>query len=203
MGKEVVLDLKIGYLHAYPNGELQFESVNPAQSTDNPGTDQRYLKRSSNNDEEQSITEKNLERIARAMSVGLNSASCFQSVKTPSTSKTFKSKKMSEASSKFSRQSNSLCKNWYESNKMPAILSHKTKSMQRLPKNDIYSQFSKQTYKTYESIQSQTQSRISKNETSEKEEVLSRLRANEYVPMTLQQFLEKQASHTGKRVLFA
>lgn len=26
LGKEVTLDLKIGNLHAYPNGELQFEN---------------------------------------------------------------------------------------------------------------------------------------------------------------------------------
>lgn len=25
LGREVTLDLKIGFLHAYPNGELQFE----------------------------------------------------------------------------------------------------------------------------------------------------------------------------------
>ena len=25
MGREVILDLKIGFLHAYPNGDLQFE----------------------------------------------------------------------------------------------------------------------------------------------------------------------------------
>jgi len=27
-GKEISLDLRIGTLHAYPNGELQFENVN-------------------------------------------------------------------------------------------------------------------------------------------------------------------------------
>ena len=27
MGKEVRLDLRIGYLHAFPNGELQFENI--------------------------------------------------------------------------------------------------------------------------------------------------------------------------------
>lgn len=26
-GKEIRLDLRIGYLHAFPNGELQFENI--------------------------------------------------------------------------------------------------------------------------------------------------------------------------------
>jgi len=31
-GKEVILDLKIGILHAYPNGELQFENYDTEQA---------------------------------------------------------------------------------------------------------------------------------------------------------------------------
>lgn len=81
MGKEVSLDLKIGVLHAYPNGELQFENHHSGKNGfSDKHLQRRYEKRLASNADEQAITEKNLEQLARAMSVGASTAkikSCY------------------------------------------------------------------------------------------------------------------------------
>ena len=83
LGKEVTLDLKIGFLHAYPNGELQFENTIKNDSNVNPTERNvaRFLK-----DKERAVNEQNLEKLARAMASGassVNMKSCYSSVKTP------------------------------------------------------------------------------------------------------------------------
>ena len=72
------MDLLIGYLHAYPNGELQFENYD-----EDPSKSERYSKRLVKRvvqESDQQIAEANLEQLARAMSSGLSSVnvrSCF------------------------------------------------------------------------------------------------------------------------------
>ena len=71
-GKELTLDLKIGILHAFPNGELQFENVD--QNDDIPDNEvrdineRRRVARRLKARKDEEITEKNLENLARAMS---------------------------------------------------------------------------------------------------------------------------------------
>lgn len=114
VGKEVSLDLKIGVLHAYPNGELQFESQNSEKHDfSDKHLQRRYEKRLASNTDEQVVTEKNLEQLARAMSVGASTAkikSCFLSIKTPATLKSGNS----SALSKFKNEQNSIVKPWYK-----------------------------------------------------------------------------------------
>ena len=89
MGREVILDLKIGYLHAYPNGDLQFEHSILDTSTQTGRLLARQLKNT-----DRHVNEQNLEKLARAMSMGASSVnvkSCYQSVKTPATLKSSKS----------------------------------------------------------------------------------------------------------------
>jgi len=77
-GKEVILDLKIGYLHAYPNGELQFENrtAGPVSADDEVkgvtanGARMKPRNHLGGTDEARKITEQNLEHLARAMSSG-------------------------------------------------------------------------------------------------------------------------------------
>jgi hypothetical protein len=72
-----MLDLKIGILHAYPNGELQFENYDQAQDTASQN-EVRFKARLDKT--EQEITETNLDSLARAMSMGASSVnvkSCF------------------------------------------------------------------------------------------------------------------------------
>jgi len=82
MGKEVTLDLKIGVLHAYPNGELQFENYDLQEQAT---AGERFKSRHNTED---TLNDANLESLARAMSTGASSAnmkSCFMSIRTPAT----------------------------------------------------------------------------------------------------------------------
>lgn len=82
-GKEVKIDLRIGFLHAYPNGELQFENKAGGSSEDYDLdaevmniNNKRYMARRS----DKQLNESNLESLARAMSSGahsVNMKSCF------------------------------------------------------------------------------------------------------------------------------
>lgn len=78
---------------------------------------------------------------------------------------------------------------------------HKKRLLDR--SDDLYSQFSKQSYQTYQTIKTRTESRLSQQEMDQRAEVLSKLKNNQYIPMTLQQFLEKQSKHTGKKIYFS
>lgn len=105
-GKEVTLDLRIGTLHAYPNGELQFENCDDNAGQLHGGTDdldqevqainqRRKVPRNLRpRKDENDITEKNLEHLARAMSQGAENVqirSVLNSVATPNTYKSSKS----------------------------------------------------------------------------------------------------------------
>ena len=70
------MDLKIGCLHAYPSGELQFENNRPAALEEDDVDDEvaainnrRYMaRRLRGRKDEAEISEQNLEHVARAMS---------------------------------------------------------------------------------------------------------------------------------------
>lgn len=92
----MILDFKIGVLRAYPNGELQFE--NTGHSELDKEVDQevqginhrRNIARRLKGQQDEDISEKNLEQLARAMSQGADSVqlrSCFRSIATPATYK--------------------------------------------------------------------------------------------------------------------
>ena len=88
-GKEVILDLKVGILHAYPSGELQFEERAADVTLDEMKKNSKYIARGDTD-----MTEVNLERMARAMTADSNSVylkSAFQSIKTPATQKSLES----------------------------------------------------------------------------------------------------------------
>lgn len=76
-GKECCLDLRIGVLRAYPNGELQFESKKDMVGEQDDLDDEvmainkrRQKPRGAGDANGQNITEANLESLARAMSSG-------------------------------------------------------------------------------------------------------------------------------------
>ena len=80
-------------MHAYPNGELQFENFTTDSIDDEVMkiNNNRYQARKASKLE---MTEQNLESLARAMSQNTRSVtmkSCFESVKTPMTRKSNKS----------------------------------------------------------------------------------------------------------------
>ena len=63
-------------LHAYPNGELQFENYETSSvslEVVDGKQNKRYLKRTTTDADNQAMTEKNLESLARAMSMGATS----------------------------------------------------------------------------------------------------------------------------------
>ena len=71
------MDFKIGCLHAYPNGELQFENHRHDGNVDSDDNDaevaninnKRYIARKlRGKKDDNQISEQNLENIARAMS---------------------------------------------------------------------------------------------------------------------------------------
>lgn len=81
-GKNVRVNMRIGYLHAYPNGELQFENGKTGEDDDEndygTAAKQRYQPRCVGSD--QQMSEKNLEKLGRALSSNapsVNMMSCF------------------------------------------------------------------------------------------------------------------------------
>ena len=71
MGKEVIVDFKVGYLHSYPNGDLQFENYGDYKDRIADADDEVnsiYQKRFVSRRLEKDINDANLEAIARAMS---------------------------------------------------------------------------------------------------------------------------------------
>lgn len=90
---------------------------------------------------------------------------------------------------------NTITNNWYSSI-----------SQKKLDKPaDIYSSFSKKTQLTYNSIHSKTKTRISENNLSRKEEVISTLSKNQFIPSeTLETFmLKKNGERPSKKIYFA
>ena len=80
-----MVDFKVGYLHAYPNGELQFENYGDLKSNNqiedaDDEVQKINQKRFVSRRLEKDINDANLEAIARAMSQGshsVNMKSCF------------------------------------------------------------------------------------------------------------------------------
>ena len=116
-GKECKLDFKIGYLHSYPNGDLQFENYDYNGKLDNGKFEKRIL--------EKSAMDSSFEKLNSAFSTGAKSvtmASCYMSVRTPNT----------QAKSKYqSGVLNKTVDNWYNNKKTGSN------------KSEIYSAFSK------------------------------------------------------------
>lgn len=108
---------------------------------------------------------------------------------------------------------NTISENWYGTSKTSAKPQRfQTKSQKSLGSNpakpnryDLYSNFSKQTLKTYKSIQSQTQSRLEKELKLQNSQLLSQLKGNEFIPPeTLDQFIEKhKMNRPSKKIFFA
>jgi len=140
--------MKVGLLHAYPNGSLQFENYMGSPDDQEENNDSRFNPRSAN---EKDFTDQNLESIARAMSTGVSSVnmkSCYQSIKTPFT--------RGSCRSQLSRKTgmsgyNTITNNWYANNNHNLSKSHHS-IKQKHNRVDVYSNFSKQTKKTYMSI---------------------------------------------------
>ena len=129
------LDLRIGYLHAYPNGELQFENFSKEADIDSEVkkiNDKRF-----NSRKQDQLTEANLESVARAMSQNSRTVtmkSCFESVKTPVTRKSNKSQ-LSRVTDTGIGGFNTITKDWYRSGTVS----------NNGARRDIYSNFSKKT----------------------------------------------------------
>lgn len=166
--------------------------------------EQRFNQRCLRN--EQDLNDANLEGLARAMSMGASSAnvkSCYMSIRTP---QTMKSGSKSQVS-RMTGMSNTITQNWYanRSLKGPTSMTQSTNKIPRLKQNfDIYSNFSKKTTSTYQSLQAKTVTRLQQTQQDQKSEILSKLSKNEFMPKeTLSQFIEKQTNPRGKKLFFA
>ena len=81
-GRDIKIDIKIGFLHCYPSGELYFENKNEEITTD------QLAKRNKQREDSSNLTDNQLDKISTLFSSGArtqNLKSCYMSVKTPQT----------------------------------------------------------------------------------------------------------------------
>ena len=113
-GKEVILDLKIGFIHAYPNGDMKFKKTVEDLDRNSNRNVARKLKSKAK------MFENDLQEIGKAMSS--ISSTCFRSTINPNTlrtnSQTRESSKLSQIRSKH-KSSNSTAKDWFKKSNGP------------------------------------------------------------------------------------